>query len=110
MSSLNKVFKKALKNVKLNPLLEYPVGPYVVDFCFLEERVIVEVDGDWWHANPSMYSYDNLHLIQKKTVYKDRREVTYCKSHHWTLIRFWEKDIKKDISTCIKQLQEVLYE
>jgi len=109
ISSLNIKFKKALNDEGLFPLPEHSVGPYVVDFCFPEKRVVIEVDGDFWHANPSLYSYDKLYPIQQKTVYKDKREVTYCKNHHWVLLRFWEKEINKDISACIKHIQDIIY-
>ena len=108
--SLNIKFNEELNKAGLFPLQEYKVGQYLVDFCFPEKRIIIEIDGDYWHANPSLYSCGDLNKTQQKIVYKDRREATYCKNHDWILIRFWEEDINKDIFECIKQIQEVLYE
>lgn len=110
ISSLNKLFKEALNNNDLWPLPEQTVGPYCVDFLFKEKRVIVEVDGDYWHANPILYDYSKLGDIQKRVVRKDKAEVSYCNNHDWTLLRFWEYDIKKDIDVCIKKVQEALNE
>ena len=31
-------------------------GPYFVDFCFPERKLIVEVDGDYWHSLPKQVS------------------------------------------------------
>lgn len=108
ISSLNIKFGKALSANALYPKAEQPVGPYTVDFLFPDVKLIVEVDGDFWHANPSLYK--TIIPMQKRTVDKDKREVTFCKNHGWTLLRFWETDINKDISSCIQKVQEKLYE
>lgn len=107
VSSLNKYFHNVLRNNKLYPESEYRVGHYVVDFCFPDKKLIIETDGDFWHANPSIYNTYNS--IQKKVVAKDKREATYCQNHGWNLLRFWERDIYQDVSMCIKQIQDELY-
>lgn len=109
ISNLNKMFKIALNKNYLYPVSEFPIGPYVVDFCFPKERIIIEVDGDYWHANPGIYDYNKINQQQKKIVAKDKRESTFCKNHGWKLLRFWETDIKKDISSCIEEVRTVLY-
>lgn len=106
VSSLNKRFKEALNQNGLHPKSEYLIGFYQVDFCFLKERVIVEVDGDYWHGNPALYTTFNAN--QKRVMSKDKRECTYFKNLGWTFLRFWESDINKDINGCIKQVQEAL--
>lgn len=105
-SSLNFKFEKALNDAGLFPDPEHTVYPYMVDFCFPEQRLIVEVDGDYWHGNPSKYT--EFDKIQTKTINKDKREASFCKSQNWTLFRFWETDINKDINACIKEVQEAL--
>jgi very-short-patch-repair endonuclease len=109
ISSLNISFKEALHDAGLCPLPEYPVGPYVVDFCFPDKKLIIEVDGDFWHANPDLYSHDKLIPIQQKTVNKDKREASFIENINWKLVRLWEKDINENISACIKKVQD-LYE
>ena len=109
VSSLNILFEKALLEYGLQPKAEQPVNYYVVDFLFPEQKVIVEVDGDFWHANPSIYKGD-LRPVQKRVVAKDKREATYCKNYGWKLLRFWETGIKKDINACLKKVEEALNE
>lgn len=41
-----------MSDAGLEPEKEYPIGPYYVDFCFPENKLVIEADGDWWHANP----------------------------------------------------------
>jgi very-short-patch-repair endonuclease len=106
VSGLNIKFGAALHQAGLCPEAEYPVYPYVVDFCFPEKRLIVEVDGDYWHGNPSLYT--EFDRIQTKTRHKDKSENTFCKNQGWILLRFWETDINKNIHTCIKRVSEVL--
>jgi len=106
ISSLNIKFKKSLNDVGLFPLPEQSVNYYCVDFLFPEKKIIVEVDGNYWHGNPLLYTeFDH---IQRKTMAKDKREATYCKNHGYTLIRFWESDVQKDIQSCIEKVKETL--
>jgi very-short-patch-repair endonuclease len=38
-------------------LRQWPVGPYVADFCCREARLIVEIDG-WTHGEPAEIAHD----------------------------------------------------
>jgi very-short-patch-repair endonuclease len=107
VSSLNKLFSETLKCNNLEPKEEQIVGNYLVDFMFPEQRVVVEVDGDYWHANPDIYKR-YLNNTQKRVVEKDEKEAAYCKDNEWLLLRFWETDINNDIDTCIDKVVEVL--
>jgi very-short-patch-repair endonuclease len=103
VSSLNTAFKEALNNAGLFPEQEYPIEFYQVDFCFPDRKIVVEVDGDYWHCNPEIYNVPK-NKQQKKVVDKDRREKTYLVNRGWTLIRFWEKDLNRDINSCVNKV------
>lgn len=92
-SSLNEKFKIALNNVGLFPLEEYSIGFYTVDFCFSDKKVVVEVDGDYWHSNPAIYPVPK-NSQQRKSIGKDKAEKTFLTNRGWTLLRFWKKKYK----------------
>jgi very-short-patch-repair endonuclease len=48
--------------------------------------------------------------LQLKMIDKDKNEVDYLKDNGWTLLRFWETDINKDIDACIKKVIDTLCE
>lgn len=108
-SMLNSFFKKELKTAGLNPSEEYPIGPYCVDFCFPENKLVVEVDGDWWHANPEWMKEKGrteLHPIQKKMIRQDKAKNTYLRNHGWTVLRFWERQVYRETSCCLDKIRE----
>jgi very-short-patch-repair endonuclease len=106
VSTLNIRFKEALSRIGLFPKTEYQIDFYLVDFCFPDKKVVVEVDGDYWHGNPEIYG--ELNKTQKRVMFKDRREKTFLENRGWKLLRFWEKDINKSIKRCVKKVQEVV--
>jgi len=110
-SELNIFFEQKMNNIGLYPIREYPLGPYCVDFCFPENKLVIEADGDFWHANPEFLKERNsskLYPFQKKTIAIDKAKNTYLKNHGWKLLRFWERDIKKDYEKCLLKIKEYL--
>ena len=110
-SKLNKFLKLKMNEEGLEPEKEYFIGYYYVDFCFIQKKVVVEADGDWWHVNPEFMKERNLielHPIQKKMVRLDKAKNTYLKNHGWKVLRFWERDIYKKTTDCIKMIKASL--
>lgn len=85
---------------------------FMCDFCFPLQKIIVEVDGDFWHANPKKYSNQNkLHPHQIKGVGRDKSKnayITKVDNGSWNLLRFWESDIKKDVGKCVDEVEKKL--
>lgn len=106
VSSLNIRFKKELERIGLQFEAEYLIDYYTVDFCFPEKKIVIEVDGDYWHGNPKLYK--NFNKTQRRVIGKDRAEKTYLENRGWKLIRFWEADLNKNINSCISKVQEVV--
>jgi very-short-patch-repair endonuclease len=110
-SKLNKFLEEKMNESGLYPIREYPIGPYSVDFCFPEEKLIIEADGDFWHANPELLKERNkttLYPLQKKTIALDKAKNSYLKNHGWILFRFWERDIYKNLENCLIEIKNYL--
>jgi G:T-mismatch repair DNA endonuclease (very short patch repair protein) len=79
------------------------VGPYVPDYVNYATREIIEVYGDYWHANPQHYEADDYlytnQKTQEKITAKDKwsldafREKFYIE-RGWKFRVIWEIDIK----------------
>ncbi|MBI5061659.1 MAG: DUF559 domain-containing protein [Candidatus Aenigmarchaeota archaeon] len=81
------------------------------DFCFPKHKLIIECDGDYWHANPNKYGVDRLHIKQKKTLSKDKAKDRYIETidnGSWTLLKFWESEIHKDVSRCVDKIEDFI--
>ncbi len=63
---------------------------------FIKPNICVFADGDYWHR-----------LL--KSEERDKKVNERLKEEGYKVLRFWEKDIRKDINSCIKQIEETLF-
>jgi len=86
---------------------------FFCDFVFPTNRVIFEVQGDYWHANPMFYPYNperpeqDLNHIQLKNIKKDKAKEAYLWKRGWMLIPVWEYDVyhnKMPIKQAVKKI------
>ncbi len=85
---------------------------FMCDFCFPKQKIIIEVDGDYWHCNPEIYSSPK-NQQQIKGINKDKGKKGYIEkadNGSWTLLRFWENDINKNVVECADKIEEVIRE
>lgn len=83
---------------------EYIFKYYSVDNYLHENNLIIEVMGDYFHANPNLYpQYNLLNDMQKKDIYRDKRKHTYIKKYYnIEILYIWENEIKTHPSLCEK--------
>ncbi|MCX6749321.1 MAG: NUMOD3 domain-containing DNA-binding protein [Candidatus Pacearchaeota archaeon] len=90
------------------------MNKFMCDFCFPQQKVIVEVYGDFWHANPKKYPISSkLHPHQIKDIGRDKSKEAYIRkvdNGSWTYLILWESDINKNVSECVDKIEEVLAE
>lgn len=65
------------------------------DFIVHGKRTLIEVDGDYWHANPDYKPEKPLTESQKKNIINDREKDRFAVEHNFKLIRIWESEIKR---------------
>lgn len=79
------------------------IGPYIPDYINFIDRVVLEIHGDYWHANPSRYAAgDEVYfdaIVQRKLTAvevweKDARRQKFYSEHGWSVCVLWENDIK----------------
>ena len=86
------------------------------DIVLTRQKIAIFVDGDFWHArsgekNPGGQVKSNKDYWQKKlarNVERDREVTDALTEEGWLVLRFWETDIKKDLTGCLKQIEEYL--
>ena len=79
---------------------------YAVDNYLNQQNLIIEVMGDFWHASPIKYDYDNLRDIQKKRIPKDKAKHTFIKNKYGIEILYlWESDILNNKVLCEKLIK-----
>lgn len=88
-------------------------GFFSFDIFLVDFNIYIEVDGDYWHANPKFYSNVPLTKTQKINIYRDERKNEFVKENKLVLLRFWEDDIinnfdvvKENILKKIKEIKD----
>jgi very-short-patch-repair endonuclease len=57
--------------------------------------LLIEVDGDYFHANPDVYTEGDLNSMQKRNVKNDEFKDTLANGRGYVLTRVWESDLAK---------------
>lgn len=70
---------------------QYPVQRYVCDFVDVSRKIAFRVNGDFWHANPLLYT--TLTKIQQHNVKQDNNCRIFLEKHGWSICDIWESEI-----------------
>lgn len=78
------------------------VGIYQYDFIIHEKRILIEVNGDYWHGNPNSFNINGsdgkrkLNDIQLKKMEKDKLKLEFATKHNFKIIYIWEEEINNN--------------
>ena len=86
---------------KLNEMGMYPkystiLGYNQYDFGFKNERILLEVQGDYWHSNPKFYDGKTLNKTQQKVKVRDNIKKKFADDNNFILFYIWEDDINNN--------------
>ena len=88
-----------VKNILDENGIEYifnqPLGDFRPDFQIKDTNLIIEVQGDYWHCNPKIYSTGPKDLIQMQHVLKDYVKNCFYVSNNYNVLCIWESDINQ---------------
>ncbi|RXZ78206.1 hypothetical protein EBB07_29570 [Paenibacillaceae bacterium] len=82
---------------------------YYADFWLKNTNIIIEVFGDYWHANPLKYNSDNLNEHQKAQIIKDEQRLNDFKKHGFNVLILWEDDIYNHLDKLMKDKLLTIY-
>jgi very-short-patch-repair endonuclease/transposase-like protein len=79
----------------INPEIcfQYPLQRYICDFVDVENKIVYQVNGDFWHANPILYAEEDFTKIQRHNVHHDKNRKKYLENKGFTVCDFWESEI-----------------
>lgn len=94
------LINELLNNLNIEFTNEYNIKYYSVDNYLINENLMIEVMGDYWHYNPTTYNLQPTER-QLKTIRKDTAKHTYIKRYYnIDVLYLWEHDIYKNIELC----------
>jgi very-short-patch-repair endonuclease len=98
-TSPERAFESFLKVLELKYIKQFRTQGYICDFYLPDYNVVVEIDGDYWHANPKIFSSHDL--IGKKKVSAQMiwdHDVKKTKSlidAEYAVVRYWASELKE---------------
>ena len=97
--------RMGIKYINEKTFKYYSVDNYLTDY-----NLIIEVMGDYFHANPILYNDDTkLNKMQKKDIIRDKRKNTYIRKYHnINILYLWESDINRNIIICEILIKEYI--
>jgi len=79
---------------------------------FRNERLVVFVDGDFWHGFRYPAWTRRLPAYWKKKIERNRardlRNFAALRRRGWRVIRIWEHQVKSDLSVCVNRVTTAL--
>lgn len=97
-----------LKNEKIKFIQNYKIKGFLVDFYLPKYNLVIECDGDYWHANPDFMFDKELTEPQIRNIDRDRRKNEMLINEGINFFRFWERDINNNFSSIEKKIKESL--
>lgn len=92
-----------LDELKINYENELNIKYYAVDNYLIDNNLMIEVQGDYWHCSPLKYT-DYIYPNQYNKIKSDKAKHTYVKKYYdIEILYLWEHDICNNTELC-KQL------
>ena len=88
-------------------LFQYPIQRYVVDFVDIKNKIAININGDYWHANPLLYDRNNLGKLQQINVRQDKNKKIFLEKNGWKVLDIWESEIYWNKEFVIEKLRAV---
>jgi len=85
------------------------------DLVFSGSRVVIFVDGCFWHGCPEhrVYPKTNSDFWEKKlkrTIEIDQQVNEQLTKQGWKVLRFWEHEVERNLEECITRIISALNE
>lgn len=84
------------------------LGQKQFDFGNKKHKILIEVQGDYWHANPELYGYGKrpINEIQSAKIEKDKNKEKFCKEKGFSLFYIWETQILNNDFSVLDEIKK----
>jgi DNA mismatch endonuclease (patch repair protein) len=87
------------------------------DIVFVKLKIAVFCDGDFWHGRnweqkKERISSNKDYWIKKieRNIERDKEVNEILRNNGWSILRFWDKEILKQLDHCLKIIVELISE
>ncbi|GIN73552.1 hypothetical protein J14TS2_40270 [Bacillus sp. J14TS2] len=90
-TNIEKIIERYLQKNNVNYQYSFILEKRQYDFLLKDHNLIIECDGDYWHANPKFYPNPQDWQIERIKIDQEKNEI--AKNNGYQIFRFWEDDI-----------------
>jgi len=91
-------FANTLKELGIDFQQQFSISRFYCDFFLPEHNLIVEIDGDYWHANPDRYKPDDVigpkKMLASEIWERDAQRDKSIKASGYQVLRYWTSELK----------------
>lgn len=112
-TSIEVKLRKALWHYGIRYRKNYKLLNYNVDIAITKCKVAIFCDGDFWHGkdfNEKVFHTNKKFWSEKikRNMERDLEATIALRDAGWQVLRFWERDIKKSVGECVKEVIDTL--
>lgn len=100
-SNLESKISESLNNLSISYTTQFPLNGKLFDFKLSNTKILMEINGDYWHCNPSKYRIDEkvnfpYGTTEVSSVWKkDNIKKELAEKDGYQVIYIWEKEINE---------------
>lgn len=106
------VLRKALWHQGIRYRKNYKICSCKPDIVITKYKIAIFCDGDFWHGkeDPNIVQAHKKFWVEKikGNIERDLANTIELRDNGWSVLRFWESDIEKDLLTCINTVLNVI--
>ena len=114
------MLRKALWHTGLRYRKNYKQLPGKPDVVFLRKKVAIFCDGDFWHGHnwairglksldEELNGYSDFWRTKiLKNIERDEKNNRLLMEMGWTVVRFWESEIRSNLNECVQRVVDTI--
>ena len=79
------------------------LNKFSINIANPDKKIAIEIQGDYWHANPKIYNKRNK--TQSQNVGRDTTKRHLLEKEGWELIVLWENEIQNNLEYCMNKIE-----
>ena len=96
--------------------LNHKALPGSPDIALTKHKSAIFVDGEFWHGYNWLYKKkvksnpDYWREKIQENMARDIRDGQRLAAMNWTVLRFWEREVKRDLDKCVQAVEAAVFE
>lgn len=107
--------RKALWRSGLRYRINYAMLPGKPDIAITKYKIAIFCDGEFWHGKDWIIKKNKINSNRdywipkiERNIERDARTDRELYALGWHVLRFWGKDIEKNLEDCVYDIQDVI--